>query len=306
MPAILMEVPVRLISLVFIISFSICKVPTAAPAVVATIAPVHSLVAAVMGDLGQPTLLLSSREPPHAVALRPSQARALARADLIVWVGRDMERWLVKPLETLGNGALSLVEVDGTLLLPTRQFGQSHAHGGQQVGVGLDPHLWLSPENAKLWTAAIAATLGQLDPQNAAIYDANARQANQDIDLAAREVVALLAGIADRRFVVLHDALQYFERRFGVEAVGSLADISAEHASVARMTNLQSAVADGGVGCALYEPEQGAKSFEGLRADHKIALAMVDPTGLTIEPGPGLYPALLRKIAQSMVDCHAK
>ena len=278
----------------------------ASPNVVTTIAPVHSLVAGVMGDLGQPIFLLASGASPHVVALRPSQARSLTQADLIVWIGEDLERWLVRPLATLGDDAksLELASLADTRLLPTRQLGHDASHTGHGHHAGVDPHAWLDPDNAKIWVNAIAAALSEIDSTNAAAYKANASQTIAAIDQAASDVDALIASLPDRRFVVFHDALQYFEHRFGVEAMGSLAGTAAERASAARMANLQEAIALDSVSCALYEPEHGPGSFEGLTADRTIKLSMVDPAGLALVPGPQLYPNLLRAIASSIENCN--
>lgn len=301
----LMDELVRQVIVGLIVFLVACKPLAAQPDVVTSIAPVHSMVAGVMGKLGQPKLLLPPGASPHAVALRPSQARSLNQADLIIWIGGDLERWLIKPLATLGDDAqsLALATVAGTELLPTRQLGHDMSHASHDHHAGMDPHAWLDPENAKVWVAAIAATLGDIDATNAATYKANADAMIAAIDQAAGDVDSLLANKSDRRFVVFHDSLQYFENRFGVEAMGSLAGTAAERASASRMARIQRAIASDGVTCALYEPDNGPGTFEGLATDRAIKLSMVDPAGMTLEPGPDLYPTLLREIAQAINEC---
>src|SRR5512134_3780065 len=69
-----------------------------APAVVVSIMPIHSLIASVMQGVGEPTLLVKGAASPHTASLRPSEAAALQRADVIFWIGADMETFLAKPL----------------------------------------------------------------------------------------------------------------------------------------------------------------------------------------------------------------
>ena len=105
------------------------------PRVATDIAPVHSLVAQVMGDLGEPALIVQPGASPHGYSMRPSEARALNEADLVVWIGEALTPWLEGPIETLGEGAgkIELMSVEGTILYDYREgatFGaHDHAHG---------------------------------------------------------------------------------------------------------------------------------------------------------------------------------
>lgn len=105
----------------------------AAPNVVATILPVQSLAASVMGELGEPRLLVRGAGSPHTYSLRPSDARALDEADLILWVGEELELFMQRPLQSLGSDArvVTLSEVPGVRLLSTREGGtwDEHDHG---------------------------------------------------------------------------------------------------------------------------------------------------------------------------------
>lgn len=105
----------------------------AAPKVVASIKPVHSLVASVMQGIGEPQLIIEGAGSPHTYSLRPSQARALQDADLIFWIGHELEAFLEKPVETIGTGAKSveLIDAHGLVKLPFREGGafEAHDHG---------------------------------------------------------------------------------------------------------------------------------------------------------------------------------
>jgi zinc transport system substrate-binding protein len=106
------------------------------PQVATDIAPVHSLVAQVMGDLGEPALIVRPGASPHGYSMRPSEAAALESADLVVWIGEGLTPWLEGPVETLGEGAmvLELMSVEGTILHDYREgatFG-AHDHGDHE------------------------------------------------------------------------------------------------------------------------------------------------------------------------------
>ncbi|WP_299149280.1 zinc ABC transporter substrate-binding protein [uncultured Tateyamaria sp.] len=117
------------------------------PRVAVDIAPVHSIVAAVMGDLGQPNLIVSPGASPHGYSMRPSEARALDQADVVVWVGEGLASWLSGPITELAAGAevIELLDLPGTQLLEIREnaaFGShdDHGHGAAHDGDDHDDH----------------------------------------------------------------------------------------------------------------------------------------------------------------------
>ncbi|MRX51025.1 zinc transporter [Paracoccus sp. S-4012] len=276
----------------------------AAPRVVADIPPVQGLVARVMEGLGEPSLLVRPGASPHGYALRPSEAAALEAADAVVFVGPELTPWLTRPIETLAPDAahLPLLAVEGTVTLPNRtdpggEHDRDHDHGGT------DPHAWLDPENGKLWLAAIAAGLSRLDPANAAAYSANADAGAAEIDAAAAKAAETIASLGPFRFIVVHDAFQYFEARFGLEAAGAISLSDAAPPGPARVAALQERVAALDIGCALSEPQFNpdllATVFEGTEA----RTAVLDPLGVGIEAGPGFYPALIASLADGLTAC---
>ena len=119
-------------------------VAIAAPKVVATIAPVHSIVAAVMKDVAEPAMLVKQSASPHSTEFRPSQAELLQQADLVVWVGPNIETFLIKPLETLASKAhkITAANVPGITTLPLRTGGnwERHNHGHHEDHEGHEDH----------------------------------------------------------------------------------------------------------------------------------------------------------------------
>lgn len=309
-----------------------------APRLAADIAPVQSLAARVMAGVGEPGLILPQDASPHVHAMRPSEARAVQEADLIVWVGPGLTPWMEEALDTLAPDTprLMLRAVPGTTILPFREgaaFGahdHDHDHGhdhaghdhaghdqgddhGQEDGhdgdghaaaegdMG-DPHLWLDPQNAMLWLDAIAEALAALDPENADVYRANALAARAELETLSAEIAARLATASDPVFLVSHDALHYFEARFGVYAAGAVSDGDAASPGAARLSALRAHAEDQGATCLLVEPgENAARLSTVFGSDLRIVEA--DVTGRTLPPGSGLYPALLDGLARAIASC---
>ncbi|ROU03299.1 zinc ABC transporter substrate-binding protein [Histidinibacterium lentulum] len=177
----------------------------------------------------------------------------------------------------------------------------SHDHGHDHAG-GVDPHGWLSPANAAVWAAAISEELSAADPENAALYAANAEAAVAEIEAARAEAEALLAPVRGRAYVVFHDAYGYFEEAFDIPALGAVAASDASDPSARRALELRDGLAEAGLVCAFIEPQFDGSIVPAILGD-EVRVAIVDPLGSEIAPGPDFYPELLRSMARAMSDC---
>lgn len=290
-----------------------------APRVAADIPPVHALVAQVMAGIGAPDLIVAPGTSPHGYALRPSEARTLQQADLVVWVGPGLTPWLGVALPRIAADAqlLTLEQLPETRTLPLRDAAdfaaavQADAHGhGQEPeaehGAAIvDPHLWLDPANARAWLGVIAAALAGIDPANAARYADNAAAGQAALSALERDVAARLAADPPAPFVVFHDALQYFETAFDVPAAGAIVLADGSDPSPARIAAIRAVVRDRGVACAFAEPQLNTALIDTVFEGTGAGVALVDPLGATHAPGPGLYAAILRDLADALVGCGA-
>jgi zinc transport system substrate-binding protein len=307
--------------LVALSSLLLAGTVSAAPAVVASTKPIHSLVSTVMGDVGSPALIVKGAASPHTYSLRPSDAAALESADVVFWTGHGMELFLAEALETLSTDAqvVELAEAPGIDLLPLREGGafEPHAdeheghegheghddHEGHEGHAEGDMHFWLDPDNAKLMVTEIATVLSDADPDNAAIYAANAEAEAARLDALATELTATLAPVADKPFLVFHDAYQYFEARFGLSVAGTVTVSPEVMPGAARIDELRTKVSELGATCVFaepnFEPAIVATIIEGTSAE----AGTLDPEGSALSEGPDLYHVLLGNLAAGLVDC---
>ena len=309
-----------------------------APRVVASIKPVHALVAAVMGDLGTPALLVSGGASPHTYSLKPSDARALQEANLVFWTGHGLELFLADSLQTLAPGAthVELADAPGLQLLPVRAGGmfEGHDHGDHaedeaeghdheghdQEGHddhhdqtheehdahgddAADMHFFLDPANAEVMTRAIAEALATADPEHAATYAANADAAIADLEALSAETAARLAPMAGRPLVVFHDALQYFGNRFALDIVGSVTVTPELAPGADRISDIRSKLAALDAACVFAEPQFDPRIIDVLVEGSDARAGVLDPEGADLEPGPGLYRALIESLADGVLDC---
>lgn len=286
------------------------------PKVVASILPLQSLAAQVMEGVGAPALLLDGSSSPHSYQLRPSEARALQEADLVLWVGPPLESFLTGALESLSSPErqLELIELPGLDLHDGLEDGEEaaeqggghedgHQHGDHHHAEGTDAHIWLSPENASVMLRGIAARLQALDPENAARYQSNLERALAGIVDLDRDLRATLAPVAGKPFIVFHDGYGYYVRHYGLEQVGAVTLSPDRAPGAGKLAELRALVEERGVACLFAEPQFSPAVLESLSRDSGARLAVLDPLGVGLEPGASAYPALLRGLAESLSAC---
>lgn len=299
-----------------------------APVVVSDTPIVGALVGQVMGDLGTVHVLMDAGGDPHHYQLRPSQARSLQDADLLIWVGPQLTPWLTRASEGLAKGdSLVLLDVPQT---QHRNYGDAdghddhgHDHAHDDEGdhehahdeerheghdhSGLDPHAWLDPQNAQVWLTAIAETLATRDPENAATYRANAQKGGAEIAALDAQLATSLAGAKDKRFVVFHDAYGYFTEHYGLQSAIPVSLGDASTPSAARLRDIQQQVRDGHAVCAFPEASHDPKLLQVVIEGTGVRQgAALDPEGMTAKVGPGLYATMLAEMGKSFTDCLTK
>ena len=278
------------------------------PRVATDIGPIHSLAARVMAGIGVPDLIIRHGASPHAYSLRPSEAAALEKADLVFWVSEGLTPWLKRRLEILASKAqvVELMKADGTVELPYREgatFANHDDHDGIDSHDGIDPHSWLDPENGKVWLSVMASELSKIDPSNADLYFQNAAAGTLEISQAVARINELLVPVHGVKFIVFHDAYQYFEQRFGISASGSILASDALAPNPARLIEIRGQVAELGVGCVFSEPQFNPTLVASVFQDAEISTAVIDSQGIELELGMTLYPQVLENIAQEIVAC---
>lgn len=289
----------------------------AAPKVVVSVLPLHSLAAGLMEGVGSPGLLIEGGGSPHSYSLSPRKARALGEAELVFWIGPALETFLDKPLAALAQGAEVIAladparaEADGPLLLETRRSGawaspdDDHGEEGhEEPDASWDPHLWLDPANAAAMAGIMAGALAKVDPDNAARYRDNRERLAVRLAALDDELTRLLATVKDRPYVVFHDAYQYFERHYGLNAVGAITLGPQRGPGARRLSEVRRSMRETGAFCVFAEPQfkpaLAATVIEGTAA----RVAVLDPLGADLTPGPDAYFELMRGLARSLTGC---
>ena len=309
--------------------------------VVATIKPIHSLASYLMDGVGKPDLIVDGYASPHGFALKPSHAKMIQNADIIFWVGEDIESFLEKPLKSIAKKAekIELMEIKGITKLKFRERNifeghddhghkeddhDDHAkkeddhddhghdddhkkdghddHGHEGHAHGeYDPHIWLDPMNAKVILTEMARHLMESDQKNASKYKANLKKANKDLDNLTKKVKSELN--KDFKSIVFHDAYQYFEERFGVNILGAFTVNTDVMPGAEQLSEIREVIEHDKVSCIFSEPQFNPDIIKAVAKDTKVATGVIDPLGATLDPGKDLYFDLIGNMSKSFQGC---
>ena len=304
--------------------------------VVTSIKPVHSLVSGVMQGVGSPTVIIEGAGSPHTYSLKPSQAKQLQDADLVFWMGDELETFLEGPIQNIAKNAKSIKLIDshGLKKIKFREGGMfdehddhddhddhdkeehvkddhdDHGHDKHAKddhddhGHGeFDPHVWLDPINAKAVVHEIEEALVKADPKNAKKYEANAVRMAGKLDQLVTELRVQLQPVQGKGFIVFHDAYQYFEQRFGVAAIGSITVSPEVMPGAERVKALREKIRGLRATCVFSEPQFEPKLVRTLVDGTGAQTGVLDPLGSSLTKGPDLYFELVREMARSLKEC---
>jgi len=199
----------------------------------------------------------------------------------VFWVGPGLEGFLVKPLAALPGRVVQL----------------------SAGGVEDDPHIWLDPRNAAVIVGKMVRALGQADGANRARYEQNGATMKTMLAALDKEIYGLLRPVAVAPYLVFHDAYRYFEKRFDLASQGAVAVHAGRPPGARRVSALRRRIVDLKIACVFTEPQFEPALATTLIEGTGARLAVLDPLGAGLKPGPGLYPELLRGMAASLLGC---
>ena len=296
--------------------------------VVTSIKPIHSLASYIMDGVGSPGLIVDGYNSPHSFQLKPSHAKMLEQADIIFWIGEDLENFLEKPLDTIAKKAekIELLEIKNIKKLKFRERNifeeheghddhgddakkeehDDHGHDAKKEEHDdhddhrhgeYDPHIWLDPIDAKVILNEITEHLIENDSKNAATYKSNLAKAKSEIDKLIIDVITETN--TDLSYVVFHDAYQYYENRFNVNILGAMTVNPDVMPGAEQIHEIHEVIEHDNVSCILSEPQFNPDIIKSIAKDTSVKTGVLDPLGANLKPGKNLYFDLIRNMSSS-------
>lgn len=276
--------------------------------IVASIKPLHSLVSSVTQGSDSVSLLIKGSMSPHNFALKPSHAKLLNNAKIVFYIDNQFESALKKTVIGLPT-RVRVVKVSSTKqlkLLPTRagdsweEDGHDHRHHDHGSN---DFHFWLEPNNAIQIVKGIVRELSIVYPDNINLYKKNAKKIIKEIKSVDLSIKSILEPVKNKPFIVFHDAYQYFENKYGLNAVGSILLDPEIPPSPKRIIQIRAKIKTTNPTCVFKEPQFRAKIVNTVIENTNVKVGILDPVGADLEEGPGMYTNLLKQIASNLKTC---
>jgi len=322
-------------SFIFFLSFKLFASETTG--IITTIQPITSLVSAVIGNTGKTISLIPTEISPHEYKLKPSDIKKLQNGNIIFYVSDHLETSITKVFENLPKNikSINLMEDAGIKHLAIRDNeaweGHDHHHGhGDHHDHDKkakehddhedekhakkhddhnnhekedDVHIWLSPDNAVKIIKKVNKELSLYFPENAETYNKNTNQMIKKINELEVELKNELSGIKDKPYIVFHDAYQYFETSFDLNAVGSIALDGDIASSPKQISFIKDKIVKFKASCVFQEPQFDSKLVKIVAEGTNAQIGTLDPLGLNIKSGENFYLQLLKNMAKSLKDC---
>ena len=260
--------------------------------VVVSIRPLHSIIANIMRGADTPALIIEHSQSPHHANLKPSQAKMIANAEIIFWIGPELETFLQNPINAMARLAQPYK------LLNIKELQLSLLPNG-----AIDPHIWLSTINAVAIAKHAVDKLIEADPESAKTYRDNLVRFKLEMSELQIELEELLKPQKDKHFLIYHDALRYLEHEFQFRTHAINNGNEETTISARQIIEVGKLIRSKTFQCLLVEPNINAAAIITLANENKISVVELDPQGADLPVGPGLYAQMMRNLATAIKNC---
>ncbi len=266
-----------------------------------SIKPLTLIAREVVGDKVRLDTLLPPSASAHTYSLRVSDARRLQDADLVLWIGEELETFLKQPLaRRKADARLSAYHLPGIFWPSSRAEAHAHHdHHDHHHHEGADPHLWLDPRNAAVIALALADRLAGLDLENADFYAARAQDFAGRMTRLDETLGRRLAAVQEKGFAVYHEGYLHFVERYRLRQLGFVTYIPEHRPGARHLYQLRRTLKDEAV-CLFVEPYYDPRGARDLAAELKLTLGTLDPMG---SEQVETYEQLLTALADNLSAC---
>ncbi|SQC33586.1 zinc ABC transporter substrate-binding protein ZnuA [Kluyvera cryocrescens] len=288
-------------------------------AVVTSLKPLGFIASAIADGVTETQVLLPDGASEHDYSLRPSDAKRLQNADLVVWIGPEMEAFMNKSTQSIPEAKkVTIAQLDGVKPLLMKgaddddddhaaedehdhahaEKGDAHHHHGDY-----NMHLWLSPEIARLSAVAIHDKLVELMPQSRARLDANLKDFEANLATTDKQVANELAPVKGKGYFVFHDAYGYYEKHYGLTPLGHFTVNPEIQPGAQRLHQIRTQLVEQKATCVFAEPQFRPAVVESVARGTTVRMGTLDPLGTNIQLNKESYPAFLTQLATQYASC---
>lgn len=311
----MLQKKLSLLPLLSSLALAAAPITAAQAALVASVKPLGFIAAAIADGVTPVEVLLPDGASEHDYSLRPSDLKRLRGADLVVWVGPEMEAFMPKAVAQLpAQKSLQLAALPTVKPLLLRG-GDDDEHTQEEGGDGTaeaahhhhhgeyNMHLWMSPDIARQSAVAIHEKLLELMPQSRDKLDANLRHFEAELASADTQIGTQLAPVKGKGYFVFHDAYTYFEKHFGLTPTGHFTVNPEIQPGAQRLHQIRTQLVEQKAVCVFAEPQFRPAVIDAVARGTKVRSGTLDPLGTNITVSQDSYVKFLSQLSSQYASC---
>nr|WP_129951096.1 zinc ABC transporter substrate-binding protein ZnuA [Rahnella sp. RFA10(1/100)] len=283
-------------------------------AVLASVRPLGFIASAIADGVMPTQVLLPDGASPHDFALRPSDIQRMRSADLVVWVGPEMEAFMTKSaaqLPPIRQVAIATLPAVKPLLMKGSDDDEhdeahehEHEHEADEHRHGeYNMHVWLSPAIAREAAIEIHNKLAELVPQKKQQLDVNLARFEDGLTKTDKNIGTMLQPVQGKGYFVFHDAYGYFEKHFGLSPRGHFTINPEIQPGAQRLHLIRTQLVEQKATCVFAEPQFRPAVITAVAQGTKVRMGTLDPLGSSIALGADSYVNFLSQLANQYLSC---
>ena len=313
-----------------VISTALLALPMLANAeVLASVKPLGFIASSIADGVTDTQVLVPAGASPHDYSLKLSDIQKVKAADLVLWVGEDIDSFLDKPVSQIDRKKVitiaDLADVEPLLTKAhhehfheegehahkhehkhEHEHEHEHHHDHGDEGLTTNWHVWYSPAISQIVAQKVADKLTEQFPDKKALIEQNLANFNRTLAEQSDKIKAQLAPFADKGFFVFHDAYGYFNDAYGLKQSGYFTVNPLVAPGAKTIAHIKEEIEEHRVNCLFAEPQFTPKVIESLAQSTKVNVGKLDPIGDSVALGAGSYANFLQATAESYAQCLAK
>lgn len=290
--------------------------------ILTSVKPLGFIASSVANGVTDTDVLVPAGASPHDYSLKPSDVEKLKKADIVLWIGEDVDAFLEKSLTNLDYKRVLTIsdftEIEPFLGKSAHHHHDEHEHvhnhehenheheHAEAEKLETNWHIWTSPEISKAVAQRLAQKLIKQYPEKQALIEQNLASFQRTLDEQNAKIKTQLIPFKDKGFFVFHDAYGYFNDAYGLKQMGAFTINPLVTPGAKTLAHIKEEIEEHRVNCLFAEPQFTPKVIESLAKGTRVNVGQLDPLGDKIALGSGSYVAFLQSLADSYTQCLAK
>ncbi|BFU60061.1 MULTISPECIES: zinc ABC transporter substrate-binding protein ZnuA [Rodentibacter] len=298
--------------------------------VLASVKPLGFIASSIANGVTDTQVLVPPGASPHDYSLKLSDIQKVKSADLVLWIGEDVDSFLDKPINQIDRKkVITIADLEGIEpLLGKAHHEHSHEEGehnhkhshkdenkgehdhdhdhDHHEGLTTNWHVWYSPAISRIVAQKVADKLTTQFPDKKELIAKNLDNFNRTLEIQSDKIKAQLAPFADKGFFVFHDAYGYFNDAYGLKQTGYFTINPLVAPGAKTIAHIKEEIEEHRVNCLFAEPQFTPKVIESLAQSTKVNVGRLDPIGDSVTLGENAYVNFLQATADSYAQCLSK